>query len=110
MFDLPVEFKKSDDNVIGFRISSVDVSKFGFVNGTPQVIITAPNTAAPISFANLAFNVTYTFYSLQNDVDYTTYPFATSSRPKNSRLLAYRFRAYESVYKPIIVTYVTIHL
>ena len=86
VFDLPIEFKKSDDNIIGFKISSLDVSKFGFVNGTPQVFITAPNTAAPISFANIAFNVSYTFYSLQNDVSYNTYPFATSSKPKH-RLL-----------------------
>ena len=42
LFDLPIEFKKSDDNVIGFKISSLDTSKFGFVNGTPQVFITAP--------------------------------------------------------------------
>ena len=98
VFDLPIEFKKSGDNVIGVSISSIDASDFGFVNGTPQVIVTAPNTAAPISFANIAFNVTYTFYSLQSDVNYSTYPFATSSKPKKNRLLAYRFRAYESVY------------
>lgn len=98
VFDLPIKFEKSRDNVISARISSIDASDLGFVNGTPQVLIAAPNTAAPISFANIAFNVTYTFYGLQNDVSYSTYPFATSSRPNNTRLLAYRFRAYESIY------------
>ena len=63
-----------------------------------MLIINAPNTANPISFTGLSFNVPFTYYSLQNDVQYSTYPFATESRPNNTRLLAYRFRAYESVY------------
>ena len=97
-FDTPIEFKKSPDGVIGFSISSVDSSNFGGVQGTALVAITAPNTAAPISFSKIKFSVTYTYYSLQNDVTYNTYPFATEARPNNTRLLAYRFRAYESVY------------
>lgn len=97
-FDIPIQFKKSDDGVIGFRISSIDSSKFGGVQGSPLVAITAPNIGAPISFANIKFKVTYTYYILQNDVSYNTYPFATVGRPNNSHLLAYRFRAYESVY------------
>ena len=98
VFDLPISFEKSKDNVIGARISSIDASDFGSVYGTPKVIISAPDTAAPIDFANIAFNVTYSFYSLQSDLDYRTFPFATTGRPKSPRLLAYRFRAYESVY------------
>ena len=86
------------DGVIGARISSVDASLFNGVEGTPLVLVTAPNTAKPISFTGLSYNVTYTYYSLQNDVQYSTYPFATESRPNKTRLLAYRFRAYESVY------------
>jgi hypothetical protein len=97
-FDLPIEFKKSADGVIGARISSVDPSRLGNVEGSSLVAITAPNSGAPISFANVAFNVTYTYYILQNDVQYSTYPFATQNRPNNTHLLAYRFRAYESVY------------
>lgn len=97
-FDLPLEFKKSADGVVGFRISSIDSSRLGHIQGTPMVVVTAPNTAAPISFANISFNVLYTYYSLQNDVQYSTYPFANEAHPKNTRLLAYRFRAYESVY------------
>ena len=96
--DFPIEFTKSLDGVIGAKISSVDSSIFNGVEGTPQVFVTAPNTAAPISFANIAFNVTYTFYSLQSDVDYNTYPFATYAKTTKPRLLAYRFRAYEAVY------------
>lgn len=97
-FDMPIEFKKSADGVIGFRISSVDPSMLGSVQGSPCVIIVAPDSGAPISLSGLHFNVTYTYYILQNDVSYSTYPFATENRPGNTHLLAYRFRAYESVY------------
>lgn len=98
IFDLPIEFKKSLDGVVSARISSIDVSNFHGIAGMPVVAITAPDIAAPISFVNLEFNVTYTYYSLQGDVLYNTYPFATENRPNNTHLLAYRFRAYESVY------------
>lgn len=97
-FDLPIEFTKSPDGVIGANISSIDPSRLGDVEGSPMVAITAPNSGAPIDFAGLVFNVTYTYYILQNDVAYNTYPFATADRPNNAHLLAYRFRAYESVY------------
>jgi hypothetical protein len=97
-FDTPIEFKKSADGVVGFKISSVDSSKFGGTQGAPLVVIVAPNSGAPISFANIKFNVSYSYYVLQNDVSYTTYPFATENNPNNTHLLAYRFRAYESVY------------
>lgn len=97
-FDMPIEFKKSADGVVGFKISSVDSSKFGGTQGAPLVVIVAPNSGAPISFANIKFNVSYSYYVLQNDVSYTTYPFATENKPNNTHLLAYRFRAYESVY------------
>ena len=98
-FDMQVEFKKSADGVVGFSIASVDASKLGGTEGAPLVAITAPNTGAPISFAGIKFNVSYTYYILQNDVSYGTYPFATENKPNNTHLLAYRFRAYESVYK-----------
>ena len=67
-FDLPIEFKKSADGVVGFSISSVDAAKFLGTKGAPLVAIVAPNTGAPISFADIKFNVTYTYYTLQNDV------------------------------------------
>ena len=97
-FHTEIEFKKSADNVVGFRISSVDPSRLGYVQGLVTVAITAPNSGAPITLSGIVFQVTYTYYSLQNDVSYATYPFATENRPNNTRLLAYRFRAYESVY------------
>ena len=97
-FDMPVEFKKSADGVIGFSISSVDSSRLGGVQGTPIVVVVAPDSGAPINFANIKFNVTYSYYVLQNDVAYGSYPFATENMPDNPHLLAYRFRAYESVY------------
>ena len=97
-FDMPIEFKKSADGVVGFKISSVDSSKLCGTQGAPLVAIVAPNSGAPISFANIKFNVSYSYYVLQNDVSYTTYPFATENKPNNTHLLAYRFRAYESAY------------
>ena len=87
-FDLPIEFVKSPDGVVGASISSIDPSRLGDVEGAPMIAITAPNTGAPINFANIAFNVTYTYYILQNDVSYSTYPFATVNRPNNTHLLA----------------------
>lgn len=100
LFDMPIEFKKSADGIVGFSISSVDPKTLGdYVQGSINVAVTVPDsTGAPINFSNLSYNVTYTYYSLQSDVSYTTYPFATVGRPNNTRLLAYRFRAYESVY------------
>ena len=101
-FDIPIEFKKSPDGVIGASISSVDPSRLGNVEGAPVVAVVAPDSGAPINFANISFNVTYTYYILQNDVSYNTYPFATATRPNNSHLLAYRFRAYEAVYNAYV--------
>ena len=88
LFDVPIEFKKSADGVVGFKISSVDSSKLGGTQGTPLVAIVAPDSGAPISFANIKFNVSYSFYVLQNDVSYATYPFATENKPNNTHLLA----------------------
>jgi hypothetical protein len=56
-FDLPIEFKKSADGVIGARISSIDPSRLGNVEGAPLVAITAPNTGAPINFAFRSFSI-----------------------------------------------------
>lgn len=97
-FDIEIQFKKGPDGVVGASISSVDAARLGNVNGNPRVVISAPDIAAPINFTGISFNVSYSYYVLQNDVAYTTYPFATADRPKNTHLLAYRFRAYESVY------------
>lgn len=99
-FDMPVEFKKSADGVVGFRISSLDPKMLGdYVQGGIGVAVVVPDTTgAPINFKGLSFNVSYTYYQLQNDVSYSTYPFATVNHPTNQRLLAYRFRAYESIY------------
>lgn len=98
VFDIPIEFTKSPDGVVGASISSIDPSRLANVEGSPMVAIVAPNTGAPIDFSGILFRVSYTYYVLQNDVSYTTYPFATVNRPNNTHLLAYRFRAYESVY------------
>lgn len=100
LFDMPIEFKKSADGVVGFSIPSVDPKTLGdFTQGSINVAVTVPDsTGAPINFTKLSYNVIYTYYLSQSDVSYKTYPFATVGRPKNTRLLAYRFRAYEAVY------------
>ena len=97
-FDLEVTLKKSADGVIGFSISSIDPARLGNVVGGVQLYITSPDSGEPVNFSGMSFNVIYTYYILQNDVSYATYPFATEDRPDNSHLLAYRFRAYESTY------------
>ena len=50
---MPIEFKKSADGVIGAKISSVDPSRLGDVEGAPMVAITAPKSGAPISLLML---------------------------------------------------------
>lgn len=45
-----------------------------------------PNTASALAFVE------------ESETSYQTTPFATKDKPANLRLLAYRFRAYESVY------------
>lgn len=97
LFDVPITLK-AEKGVVMAHISSIEASKFDSSFGTPLIVITAPDTADAISFSAIKFSVIYTTYSLQSDVNYLTYPFATESRPDISRLLAYRFRAYESVY------------
>lgn len=97
LFDVPITLK-AEKGVIMAHISSIEASKFGSSYGTPFVVITSPDVADVVSFNAIHFSVVYTTYALQSDVNYLTYPFATESRPDISRLLAYRFRAYESVY------------
>lgn len=97
-FEHEVTLKKSADGVVGCSISSIDPSRLGNVIGGLHLYVTSPNSGEPVSFTGMSFNVSYTYYILQSDVSYPTYPFATQDRPNNARLLAYRFRAYESVY------------
>lgn len=96
-FDVPITLK-SEKGVLMAHISSVEASKFGSSYGVPFVVLDTSSIASPVSFDNFKFSVVYTSYSLQSDVNYLSYPFATKSRPDIARLLAYRFRAYESVY------------
>ena len=81
--DFPIEFTKSPDGVIGARISSVDASLFNGVEGTALVVVTSPDIANPVNFAGISFNVTYSYYSLQTDVQYSTYPFVKNNTNKS---------------------------
>lgn len=96
--DFPVTIVKSKDNVVSVQISSVDKNKLAGVQGSFKLVLSGMTTAAPIEFTGMSFNVVLEYYALQNDVSYTKYPFATEGNPQRNRLLAYRFRTYESVY------------
>lgn len=62
------------------------------------VISTAPGIASS-SYWTVGVNVaSATAYVEESETSYAVTPFATSDKPSNLRLLAYRFRAYESVY------------
>lgn len=97
-FEHEITLKKSADGVIGCSISSIDPSRLGNVVGGLSLYVVSPDSGEPVDFTGMSFNATYTYYILQKDISYPTYPFATQDRPKNAHLLAYRFRAYESVY------------
>lgn len=96
--DYPITITKSKDNVVGAIISSVDVGDFQKVQGGLRLVLAGMSSSAPIEFTGMHFNALLEYYQLQNDVNYVKYPFATEGHPDRTRLLAYRFRAYEAVY------------
>ena len=96
--DIPVTIVKSKDDVVSVQISSVDKNALKGIQGKFTLVLSGMSTLAPIKFTGMSFNVVLEYYTLQNDVSYTKYPFATEDNPTRSRLLSYRFRAYESVY------------
>ena len=96
--DYPVTVVKSKDGVVGAIVSSVDSAQLGSVQGGLRLVLAGMSTSAPIEFTGMNFNAMLEYYQLQNDVNYSKYPFATEGHPERSRLLAYRFRAYEAVY------------
>lgn len=96
--DYPVTITKSKDGVVGAIISSVDVGDFGGIQGGLLLVLSGITYGGALEFSGMDFNALLECYQLQNDVNYTKYPFATEGHPERTRLLAYRFRAYESVY------------
>lgn len=96
--DYPITITKSKDGVVGAIISSVDIGDLGKIQGGLRLVLAGMSTSAPIEFTGMAFNALLEYYQLQNDVTYAKYPFATEGHPERARLLAYRFRSYESVY------------
>lgn len=96
--DYPITITKSKDGVVGAIVSSVDVGDLGSLQGGLRLVLAGMSTSAPIEFKGMQFNSSLEYYKLQDDVTYTKYPFATEGHPERARLLAYRFRAYESVY------------
>ena len=96
--DFPIVMRKSKDGGVTALVSPISSLELGSVIGAFKVVLSGMSTAAPIEFAGMTLQVSMEYYSMQNDVTYAEYPFATASNPERSRLLAYRFRAYESVY------------
>lgn len=96
--DFPITITKSKDGVVSALISSVDVADLAGIQGGIKLVLGGMNTSASIEFKGMSFNAMFEYFILQNDVSYTKYPFATEGNPNRARLLAYRFRAYESVY------------
>ena len=100
--DYPITITKSKDNVVSALISSVDAADLAGTQGGIKLVLGGVKSSAPIEFTGMSFNAMFEYYILQNDVSYTKYPFATEGHPDRARLLAYRFRAYESVYNATI--------
>lgn len=96
--EFPVVMKKSKNGSVSAIISPVSSLDLGSVVGSFCLVLSGMNTAASIEFANMVLKASMEYYSLQSDVAYTEYPFSTVLNSNRSRLLAYRFRAYESVY------------
>lgn len=96
--DFPITVTKSKDGVVGVLISSVDAADLAGICGGIKLVLGGMNSSAPIEFTGMRFNAMFEYFILQNDVNYVKYPFATESNPNRARLLAYRYRAYESVY------------
>lgn len=96
--DYPVTITKSKDGVVGTIISSVDVGELGGIQGGLLLVLSGITYSGSLEFSGMNFNALLECYQLQNDVNYTKYPFATEGHPDRTRLLAYRFRAYEAVY------------
>ena len=88
--DYPVEVIKSKDGVVGVVISSIDISKFSDTLGGLDLVINAPDSAEPLEFTGMEYNVGVSYYTLQSDVSYAKYPFATEGKPTLPRLLDFR--------------------
>lgn len=72
-------------------------------NKVARIPITIPFTSelpnkVYITVISVNFFIKDIYYSSRGEVDYEHYPFATEAKPNNQRLLAWRFRAYESIY------------
>lgn len=96
--DYPITITKGKDDIVGAIISSVDVADLGNIQGGLRLVLAGMSTLTSIEFTGMKFNAMLEYYQLQSDVIYTKYPFATEGHPERTRLLAYRFRAYEAVY------------
>lgn len=116
---LAVVASSSSNSAIGYTYKDIEVVAgspvsssldIDFVSSVPPSsyvyfaisALTAPSSTQSITFgstdylpANISARV---IRESSQEVTFDNYPFATSSNPSAPRLLAYRFRAYESVY------------
>lgn len=96
--EYPVVMEKTKNGGVSAIVSPISTADLGSVIGSFRLVLSGMSTAASIEFSKMVLKISMEYYSLQSDVTYTEYPFATVLNSDRSRLLAYRFRAYESVY------------
>ncbi len=89
-----------DSNVVKITLNNLVKESFPEgVYGKFTILVSLADGSGLYHFSDIsAVNSFMQLVMLQNELSYNTFPFATVDRPKNAHLLAYRFRAYESVY------------
>lgn len=89
-----------DSNVVKITLDNLVKESFPEgVYGRFGVLISLADGSGTYNFSDItSVNSFMQLVMLQSELSYDTFPFATVDRPENTHLLAYRFRAYESVY------------
>ena len=89
-----------DSNVVSVGLNGLTKDSFPEgVYGRFTVLFSLAPGFGVYSFSDISSVSSFVqSFVLQSELSYETFPFATAGHPNNMHLLAYRFRAYESVY------------
>lgn len=89
-----------DSKVVSVRLNGLTKDSFPEgVYGSFVVLFSLSSGSGIYPFSDISDVSSFvTSYTLQSELSYDTFPFATVDHSHNTHLLAYRFRAYESVY------------
>lgn len=89
-----------DSNVVKITLDNLVKESFPEgVYGSFFIFVSLAAGSGTYNFSDISsVNSFMQLVLLQSELSYDTFPFATVDRPNNKHLLAYRFRAYESVY------------